>query len=71
MGKKGNWFSAIKKVFAHSSKEKVADVSELHCLDFLSSIHRFLMWLSGGMKSKQFAVFVTNSHRGMYVFHLF
>uniref|UniRef100_A0A7C9AL75 DUF4005 domain-containing protein n=1 Tax=Opuntia streptacantha TaxID=393608 RepID=A0A7C9AL75_OPUST len=28
MGNKGNWFSAIKKVFAHSSKEKVADGTE-------------------------------------------
>lgn len=28
MGKKGNWLSAIKKVFAHSSKEKVADETE-------------------------------------------
>ena len=29
MGKKGSWFSAIKRVFTHSSKEKVADVSKL------------------------------------------
>uniref|UniRef100_A0A803KTN9 DUF4005 domain-containing protein n=1 Tax=Chenopodium quinoa TaxID=63459 RepID=A0A803KTN9_CHEQI len=28
MGKKGSWFSAIKRVFAHSSKEKVADGTE-------------------------------------------
>ncbi|CAO2821771.1 unnamed protein product [Amaranthus hypochondriacus] len=28
MGKKGSWFSAIKKVFTHSSKEKVADGTE-------------------------------------------
>lgn len=28
MGKKGSWFSAIKKVFAHSSKEKLADGTE-------------------------------------------
>lgn len=28
MGKKGSWFSAIKRVFTHSSKEKVADGTE-------------------------------------------
>lgn len=28
MGKKGSWFSAIKRVFTHSSKEKVADGRE-------------------------------------------
>ncbi|XP_057525180.1 protein IQ-DOMAIN 13-like [Amaranthus tricolor] len=28
MGKKGSWFSAIKRVFTHSSKEKVADETE-------------------------------------------
>lgn len=27
MGKKGSWFSAIKKVFSSSSKEKPTDVS--------------------------------------------
>ncbi|KAH9620809.1 hypothetical protein KSS87_003659 [Heliosperma pusillum] len=28
MGKKGSWFSAIKRVFTHSSKDKVADATD-------------------------------------------
>ena len=51
MGKKGSWFSAIKRVFTHHSKEKVPNVSAflLFCiekcemLDFLLGMLLFLL----------------------------
>lgn len=37
MGKKGSWFSAIKRVFTLHSKEKLANVSDLVAMVFVGS----------------------------------
>lgn len=42
MGKKGSWFSAIKRVFSPHSKEKVVNVSRFPPMPYL-----FLQWFSG------------------------
>ncbi|KAL2920827.1 Protein IQ-DOMAIN 14 [Bienertia sinuspersici] len=52
MGKKGSWFSAIKRVFTHSSKEKVTDgfgVNKFYTSDFDIRTYLFcyfVIWLS-------------------------
>lgn len=42
MGKKGSWFSAIKKVFSPHSKEKVVNVSRFPPMPYF-----FLQWFNG------------------------